>query len=908
MSTAIFVRECLRPPTYNYRSKKLLFIAVVSMLLVAILHFLTMSPVLKDVNCLVPAMRQACGYEQPTARASSLEGTSGELFSGEAVRKYTGEMVKYPTHAPKRTLKLKRSEPRCERWAVLTTIFEPTEAVRRQVKLMNWCLVIVSDLKTPTEYITGWVAGEGNDKVVFLTPEDQERLNWTMFVNAIPWKHFGRKNIGYLYAIAHGASVIWDFDDDNMLKFWISGAAPAGAPSLDATVSKVVSNKAAVIEALEPKGHNWPTYNLYPTMGAPALPSWPRGLPLVDIKHPQCSNATVGSIEVETKSIAVLQSLADVEPDVDAIYRITMPMPRPFAFKRTDETKPLMIPTGVLTPYNAQATIHFKSSFWALLLPVTVTGRVSDIWRSYFAQRLFWDCGLQVGFTERPLVVHDRSEHSNLGDLDAERDLYMKSEHLVKFLGSWKGKTKTLVKRIEELWIALYEHQYIELEDVTLVQYWLESLLQVGYMFPELNAECAPVPLYPQPIKKDIVQDAHCETSGPLTFWTADLYDQAHMDVPSMLAGLGHKVILAGNEHINNPLWNETKRIRVHTRLSDAIKHFNKQTTDNMMKSNFEFYRNDARMSSADAFVCSSSSSLCELWLPFNKTILYVPAHRYNAGKCTKEEFDLLTQHLYPYSTSNNPNHIIAALSRYNYEYLRHYTGLSAVPLYSYSGFYTSGHPYRPTRDEILVFGWDIHYRTAVKNFMLVEVHKLYKRYRFSDIVNHRAIVYHGYPRMSYEFMELYFLGVPLFVPSMKFHHTFRSFDPDQSYLSKHNCNESSSDGQMSPHPSTYHPYNPYIEGSQEWEAKYYWLQFSDFYTWPHITYFDDFMDLEHKLMKVDFKKIHHQMVMEVESKKKSLLKTWCKVSQRIQRGRSIPSDYKKALLELHGTTRLQVK
>lgn len=907
MSAAIFVSECLRSSSYNYRSKKLLFIAVLSVLLVAVLHFLTVSPVLKDVNCLVPAVRQECTYERPTARVrASLEGTSGELFSGEAVRKYTGEMVKCPTPAPKSAPRLKRSEPWCERWAVLTTIFEPTEAVRRQVKLLNWCLVIVSDLKTPTEYITGWVEGEGNDKVVFLTPQDQERLDWTTFVSAIPWKHFGRKNIGYLYAIAHGASVIWDFDDDNMLKFWISGAAPAGAPSLDATVNKVVSHEARAIEALQPKGHNWPTYNPYPTMGAPTLPSWPRGLPLADIKNPQCSNATVGNTDIETKSIAVLQSLADVEPDVDAIHRITMPTPRPFAFKKTDETKPLMIPTGVLTPYNAQATIHFKSSFWALLLPITVHGRVSDIWRSYFAQRLFWDCGLQIGFTERPLVVHDRSEHSNLGDLDAERDLYMKSEHLVKFLGSWKGKSKTLVKRIEELWIALYEHQYIELQDVKLVQYWLESLLQVGYTFPELSTECASVPLYPQPVKKEIVLDAHCRASGSLTFWTADLYDQTHTDVPSVLASLGQKVILAGYENINHPSWNKTKRIRVHTGLSDAIKHFNKHATsttsitENMMNTNFEFYKNDARMSSVDAFVCSSPSSLCQLWVPFNKTILYVPARRYNVGECTKEEFDQLTQHLYSLSHSNDPNRIITALSRYDNEYLRHYTGLNPVPLYSYSGFYTSGHPYKPTSDEILVFGWDIHYRTAVKKIKLVEVHKLYKRYKFSDLVNHRAIVYHGFPKVPHEFVELYFLGIPLFVPSMKFYHTYHSFDPDQSsYLSKHNnyCIESSLNGTMRPHPTTLHPYNPYIEGSQEWEAKYYWLQFSDSYTWPHITYFDDFMDLEHKLMKADFSKIHHLMVKEIEGKRKSLLDTWCKISHSIQRGRNSPSDYKKALL-----------
>ena len=38
-------------------------------------------------------------------------------------------------------------------------------------------------------------------------------------VDALPWNHFGRKNVGFLYAILHGAEIIWDFDDDNLLKF-----------------------------------------------------------------------------------------------------------------------------------------------------------------------------------------------------------------------------------------------------------------------------------------------------------------------------------------------------------------------------------------------------------------------------------------------------------------------------------------------------------------------------------------------------------------------------------------------------------------------------------------------------------------------------------------------------------------
>ena len=33
----------------------------------------------------------------------------------------------------------------------------------------------------------------------------------------LKWNHFGRKNIGYLYAIQQGASWVLDFDDDNCI-------------------------------------------------------------------------------------------------------------------------------------------------------------------------------------------------------------------------------------------------------------------------------------------------------------------------------------------------------------------------------------------------------------------------------------------------------------------------------------------------------------------------------------------------------------------------------------------------------------------------------------------------------------------------------------------------------------------
>ena len=49
--------------------------------------------------------------------------------------------------------------------------------------------------------------------------------------------------------------------------------------------------------------------------------------------------------------------------------------------------------------YNAQATLHMQATLWALMLPVTVHGRVSDIWRGYVVQRIMMLLDLRLIFS-----------------------------------------------------------------------------------------------------------------------------------------------------------------------------------------------------------------------------------------------------------------------------------------------------------------------------------------------------------------------------------------------------------------------------------------------------------------------------------------------------------------------------
>jgi hypothetical protein len=69
-----------------------------------------------------------------------------------------------------------------DKWVVITSVAEPTEAVRRLAELPGWKVVVVADQKTPEDW-----ALQGVD---FLSVAKQERLDYKI-VEHIPWKNYG---------------------------------------------------------------------------------------------------------------------------------------------------------------------------------------------------------------------------------------------------------------------------------------------------------------------------------------------------------------------------------------------------------------------------------------------------------------------------------------------------------------------------------------------------------------------------------------------------------------------------------------------------------------------------------------------------------------------------------------------
>lgn len=277
-------------------------------------------------------------------------------------------------------------------WGVTTTILEVNLAIEHFVTTFDANLVVVGDRQTNH---SEWSEFESlHNNVIYLSPEEQDELNFEV-LRHIPWNHFGRKNLGFLVAIKNGAEIIYDFDDDNHL-----------------TISSFDELTSMDTHCLQTEHH---VFNPYPYFGPEHKGNesmvWPRGFPLSFINDFESQNAPADKCLLKDDRLAVFQSLANHDPDVDAIYRLTRPLPISF----TKQNTLFVPPRGTYIPWNAQATVLNKAAFFGLLLPVTVTGRVTDIWRSYITTRLLWEANYHVGFSSPVSVSQSTLLYARFG-------------------------------------------------------------------------------------------------------------------------------------------------------------------------------------------------------------------------------------------------------------------------------------------------------------------------------------------------------------------------------------------------------------------------------------------------------------------------------------------------------------
>ncbi|MDQ5951324.1 MAG: hypothetical protein QG639_601 [Patescibacteria group bacterium] len=321
-----------------------------------------------------------------------------------------------------------------KKYIVITSIFKPTEAVKKFASLKDWQLIVVGDKKTPNKW--------HHKNVEYLSPDLQLKSH-SQFAEALPWNMYSRKNIGYLEAIQSGAEVIADTDDDNIpYTSWSNGLDFEG-----------------VFDTVETVDY----YNVYNDFTSEHI--WPRGYPLKKILDP-----VVRIKQSKQHNIGVWQGLADGDPDVDAIYRLIYNKAVIFG-----KREPLVLAKGTVCPFNSQNTIFIKELFPLLYLPSFVTFRFTDILRGLIAQPIMWNAGYTLGFHTAD-VFQQRNEHDYLVDFKSEIPCYLDVEQVIDVTKKAVSKNKSVSENLVDAYQALQKVGIVTENEVNLVQLWTKSI------------------------------------------------------------------------------------------------------------------------------------------------------------------------------------------------------------------------------------------------------------------------------------------------------------------------------------------------------------------------------------------------------------------------------------------------
>ena len=328
---------------------------------------------------------------------------------------------------------------------VVTSISSPNAALRM---LAEGCrrygldFIVIGDAASPADFEL--------DGCRFYDLSEQQKLDLS-FAQKCPTRSYARKNIGYLLAMRGGATTLVETDDDNFPRedFWQS------------------RERRQEVRAISDGG--W--INIYRYFTDANI--WPRGLPLDQVNSSGAAYDELAPAEIDCP---IQLGLADDNPDVDAIYRLVLPLPQSF---RTDRR--IALGRNSWCPFNSQNTTWWRDAFPLLYLPAYCSIRMTDIWRGFVAQRIAWTNDWAVLFQE-PTVWQERNEHNLLRDFRDEVPGYLNNSALGAALE--KLKLKSGVENLNDNLRICYEQmvrmELVGAQELDLLENWISDMKQIS--------------------------------------------------------------------------------------------------------------------------------------------------------------------------------------------------------------------------------------------------------------------------------------------------------------------------------------------------------------------------------------------------------------------------------------------
>ena len=349
-------------------------------------------------------------------------------------------------------------------------------------------------------------------------------------------------------------------------------------------------------------------------------------------------------------------------------------------------------------------------------------------------------------------------------------------------------------------------------------------------------------------------EDTQDESLAGLKVWSMDLKIGPIFAIKHMFSRFGVKIV----DRSISPLCRVTGTCAdvPHVAPSQWI-----SLTEGARNVALQLFRSDPEFEEVDAFICVYPVSLCELYLSYNKTVIVVIDSRYELGRSDPFRWKNFNQRLKYLSDIGKS--IITATSSYDVEYLRHFSGVGSV-LLPYHCDYLQYY-YNPIRPQYLVMTdrgqlfmerfleefYEANTNNTGADFPELRVLKPNETMDSMDVTQYQGVIYIPHQVSFLSFTEKYRMGIPLFVPTMDllvFWHQRYKVMPERCVGASHAPDKTRSNIEGSPLPDP-------NDDVRSWTIGF-WVEFADFYEWPHIQHFRTVENLVAKVSRLNSDKL----------------------------------------------------
>ena len=351
-----------------------------------------------------------------------------------------------------------------EKWIVMAVFNPPNlSLIKFLFSLKSWKIVIIECNKNTFKK---WkVTINNSHKIIYLSLKKQKKLNYNI-IKYLDINSYSRKNIGYLYAISHGAKEIYEIDENIIIKDL--------KDDYNLNNSKLcygLRNDSGMINPYSYFGENY---------------IWPRGFIINDIgKVYNNKFYSINFSQLNLKPL-IFQGLINEIPDLDSICFLSKYQHSiKYDFSITDYN-PIFYFPGNYVPINSKTTKYLYEIFPFLVLPITVNEKISDIIRGYILQRFLWGYNGMVIYHSTSIYNYQNLNGSNFFK---EKDLYFKLDCFLKSLNIEKySKNNDPIKTFIYLIKDLIIEGFLGEKNLYFYKAYLKDILNFGYNY-SLNFE-----------------------------------------------------------------------------------------------------------------------------------------------------------------------------------------------------------------------------------------------------------------------------------------------------------------------------------------------------------------------------------------------------------------------------------